>query len=252
MPSSAHLVSGLALGLALAGLATPAAGAAPPARAPQPPSPAVRHGGGALASALSAKPITVNAASVDVNYRTHTVVYRQVVISQGNIVVRANRARTTMGRNQRNSRWTLQGNVHIHAPPHGSLSADRAVVDVLGSRITQATVSGNPAQFTQRSKAGKPAQGHADRIVYDLDKGTVRLSGNAWLSDGRNQMSAAVLTYSMLKDRIQGGGAGHVGRVHITITPRALPSGKEALKRKPRPTRPPEPPRPHSRHGASG
>ncbi len=188
---------------------------------------------------------------MDVNYKAHTVVYRQVVISQGNIVVRADRARTTMGQDQRNSQWTLQGNVRIQAPPRGSLSADRAVVNVLGSRITRATVSGNPAQFAQQRKTGKPARGHAEQIVYDLNKGTVQLSGNAWLSDGRNQMSAPVLTYDLLKDRLKGSSPGNGGRVHITITPQALPAGKKALESK----RPPAPPakqtRPRTRQGAS-
>ena len=188
---------------------------------------------------------------MDVNYKTRTVVYRQVVISQGNIIVRADRARTTMGQGQHNSQWTLQGNVHIQAPPRGSLSAERAVVSVLGSRITRATVSGNPAQFTQQSKAGKPAQGHAEQIVYDLNKGTVQLSGDAWLSDGRNQMSAPMLTYDVLKERIKGSSPGNGGRVHITITPRAPPSGKKALMRKlpPAPSPKPTPPRRHQ--GAS-
>jgi lipopolysaccharide transport protein LptA len=252
MPSSPLLISGLALGLTLAGLASPAAGAPPPARAHQSPAPSARHGAGALKSALSAKPITVNAASVDVDYKTHTVLYRQVVISQGNIVVRADRARTTMGQDQRNSRWTLQGNVRIQAPPRGSLSADRAVVSVLGSRITRATVSGNPAQFTQQSRAGKSARGHAEQIVYDLDKGTVQLSGNAWLSDGRNQMSAPVLTYDVLKDRIMGRSLGNGGRVHITIRPQRPRSGKKALEGKlPPATRPPKPIALEGRQGAA-
>ena len=252
MPSSPLLISGLALGLTLLGLARPAAGASPPAPAHQQPGPSSRHGASARPPALSTKPITVNAASVDVNYKAHTVVYRQVVISQGNIVVRADRARTIMGQDQQNSQWTLQGHVRIQAPPRGSLSADRAVVNVLGSRITRATVSGSPAQFMQQSKTGKPAQGHAEQIVYDLNKGTVQLSGNAWLSDGRNQMSAPVLTYDVLKDRIKGSSPGNGGRVHITITPQALPPGKKALKSKLPPAPAAKPIRPRARLGASG
>lgn len=227
------LISVLTAALVLAGSAT--AAPPPPAPASHPQTPPVRHAAGAFAPALTGKAITVNAASVEVNYKTHSVLYRKVVISQGKVVVRADRARTTMGKDRRNSQWTLQGDVQIQAPPRGSLDADRAVVNVLGSRITRAIVSGNPAQFRQQSRgSGKITQGHANQIVYDVTQGTVRLIDDAWLSDGRNQISGSLVTYNVLKDRIEAGSPGGAGRVHITITPQTAPSGKEALQRKAR------------------
>lgn len=239
MPPSPPLISALVLGLAVPGLATRAAGTPPPAAAHQPPAPSARRPAGTAVPALSGKPITVNAASVEVNYKAHSAVYRQVVISQGNIVVRADQARTTMGQNQQNSRWTLQGNVRIHAPPHGSLTADQAVISILGSRIMRATVTGNPAEFTQKSpESGKATQGHADQIVYDVKQGTVQLTQDAWLSDGRNQISGSLVTYNILKDRIEASSPGSGQRVHITITPQAPPSGKKALKNKLQPPHP--------------
>lgn len=191
---------------------------------------------GARLPRLPEKPITVNAASVDVDYKTQTVVYRQVVISQGNIVVRADRARTTVGRTRQKSEWTLQGNVRIQAPPRGSLNADTAIVDVQDDHIVRATVTGKPARFTQQNAAGKLTQGHADQIVYDVNQGTVQLSDDAWLSDGRTEISSHLITYDVLKDRIEASSPGNGQRVHLTLTPQAPAAGKAAPK-----TRPPAP-----------
>ena len=200
---------------------------------------------------LSRQPIAINAASVEVDYKTQTATYRQVVIAQGNVVVRADRARTTVGQTRQRSEWTLQGNVRIQAPPRGSLDADTATVDVQDSRIIRATVSGNPAQFTQQSAAGRLTQGHADRIVYDVSRGTVQLRQDAWLSDGRNEISGPLLTYDVLKDRIEASAPGSGERVHLTITPQVPSPGKAASKAKPPARGGPEPAGKQSRSGGS-
>ncbi len=185
-------------------------------------SAAGRAGPGAVKlPTLSREPIKVNAASVDVDYKTQTVVYRKVLITQGNILVRADRARTTVGQSRQQSQWTLKGNVHIQAPPHGSLDADTAIVGVEDNRITRATVTGKPAEFTQQREDGKVTQGHADQITYDVTRGTVQLSDDAWLSDGRNEISSKLITYDVLKDRIQASSPGSGQRVHLTLTPQA-------------------------------
>jgi lipopolysaccharide transport protein LptA len=62
--------------------------------------------------------------------------------------------------------------------------------------------------------------GHAGEIVYDVTDGTVRLSKDAWLSDGRNEISSELLVYDMRAQKVQGSApAGTDGRVHITISP---------------------------------
>lgn len=230
----------LALALALTGIAgtAHAAGRVGPAQAGA-------HAAAKL-PALSRQPITVNAASVDANYKAQTVVYRKVVITQGNIVVRADRALTTIGHARQESQWTLEGNVRIEAPPHGRLSADTAVVNVQDNHITQATVTGKPAEFTQQTAAGSVTQGHADQITYDVNQGTVRLSNDAWLSDGRNEITSNLITYDVLKDRIEASSPGSGQRVHLTLTPQAPGAGGKALTPpKPPATRPPGPPKPH-------
>jgi len=169
-------------------------------------------------------PITVDAASSEVDYRTNTVVFSQVVISQGAMRVQADHAHAS-GLNFANSRWTFEGHVRIDAAPSGSLRSDQAVVEFKDNRIARATASGKPAQFEQpRADSQQMAQGHAEEIVYDVNEGTVRLSNDAWLSDGVNQISGPLLVYNIRAQRVQAATQpGSDQRVHITINPQSAP-----------------------------
>jgi len=188
-------------------------------------------------------PITVDAASSEVDYRTNTVVFSQVVISQGAMRVQADHAHAS-GLNFANSRWTFEGHVRIDAAPSGSLRSDQAVVEFRDNHIARATASGKPAQFEQpRADSQQMARGHADEIVYDVNEGTVRLSNDAWLSDGVNEISGPLLVYNIRAQRVQAATQpGSDQRVHITITPQsapAQPTGKpHAEPGKPPPTNP--------------
>jgi lipopolysaccharide export system protein LptA len=169
-------------------------------------------------------PITVDAASSEVDYRTNTVVFSQVVISQGATRIQADHAHAS-GLNFANSRWTFEGHVRIDAAPSGSLRSDQAVVEFRDNRIVRATASGKPAQFEQqRSDSQQMAHGHADEIVYDVSDGTVRLSSDAWLSDGVNEISGPLLVYNIRAQRVQAATQPGTGqRVHITIQPQSAP-----------------------------
>jgi len=175
-------------------------------------------------------PITVDAASSEVDYRTNTVVFSQVVISQGAMRVQADHAHAS-GLNFANSRWTFEGHVRIEAAPSGSLRSDQAVVEFHDNRILRATATGKPAEFEQpRGESQQMARGHAEEIVYDVNEGTVRLSSDAWLSDGVNEISGPLLVYNIRAQRVQAATQpGSDQRVHITITPQgspATPAGK--------------------------
>lgn len=186
--------------------------------APHPGAPA-RPAARAAPQAGAQASYTFDAASSEIDYKAHTGSFKQITIAQGRITVTADQAHAS-GLGQPSGQWTLQGNVHIHAPPHGSLTSNQAVVDVAGNRISQVTVTGTPAQFTQQGMvAGRMAQGHADQIVYDVPAGTVQLNHDAWLSDGHNAFSAPRLVYNILKDRIEATSAGDGERVHVTIAP---------------------------------
>ncbi len=195
-----------------AAAAVPAAQAAAPAPAPL--------------SASGDKPITVDAASSEVDYRTNTVEFTQVVITQGDLRVQADHAHAT-GLNFANSRWTFDGHVRIDAEQRGDLTSDQAVVEFHDNHMARAIITGKPAEFEQkRADAQQPARGHADQIVYNVDDGTVRLTDDAWLSDGQNEISGPLLIYNIRAQRVQAATApGTDQRVHITITPHGLPPG---------------------------
>jgi len=186
----------------------------------------------AAAAALPAHPvpITVDAASSEVDYRTNMVVFSQVVISQGAMRVQADHAHAS-GLNFANSRWTFDGHVRIDAEPRGSLRSDQAIVEFRDNRILRATANGKPAEFEQpRGDSQQMARGHADEIVYDVSQGTVRLSNDAWLSDGVNEISGPLLVYNIRAQRVQAATQpGSDQRVHIIISPQSVPptpSGK--------------------------
>jgi lipopolysaccharide transport protein LptA len=199
------------------------------AATPAPPPAAVAPGqSSAQPATLSSKlPITVDAASSDVDYKTHLYTFEKVVISQGALRVQADHARAT-GLDFANSHWTFDGHVRIDAEPRGNLRSDQAVVEFRDNRIARATVTGKPAEFEQpRADSQQLARGHADEIVYDVSEGTVRLSTDAWLSDGQNEISGPLLVYNIRAQRVQAGAsAGTDERVHITIAPPGTPGAK--------------------------
>jgi lipopolysaccharide transport protein LptA len=184
---------------------------------------------GTVAAALpdfSGLPVTVDAASSEVDYKTNTVVFKDVVISQGAMRVQAEHARAT-GLNFANSRWNFEGNVRIDAEERGNLRSDQAVVEFRDNHIARATITGKPAEFEQRrANSDQIARGHADEIFYDVSDGTVRLSDEAWLSDGQNEISGPLLVYNIREQQIQAvaapnATAGADQRVHISIAPHA-------------------------------
>ena len=167
----------------------------------------------------STQPVSVEAESSDVDYRSGRVVFNRVRITQGDIVVEATRAIAT-GLDFRASRWELDGQVQINGSG-GRLQSESAIVSFRDNRVIRAEITGTPAEFAQT--AGRlAARGHAGRIVYDVEAGTVRLSGDAWLSDGRNDITGETLVYSVREERVvaaadeQGS-----GRVRITINPQS-------------------------------
>ena len=212
---------------------------AEPVAAPQPAG--ATAAGAAVSAPAHQLPITVDAASSEVDYRTNTVVLSEVKISQGAMTVQADHAHAS-GLNFANSRWTFDGHVRIDAEPRGNLRADQAVVEFRDNRILRATATGKPAQFEQpRGDSQQMAHGHADEIVYDVNEGTVRLSNNAWLSDGTNEISGPLLVYNIRAQRVQAAAQpGSDQRVHITIQPQNVPAAPPG-KTRTEPGKPPSP-----------
>ena len=173
------------------------------------------------ASPRAVLPISVEAQSSDFDYKNGVLVFTRVVITQGDARVEADRA-TATGLNFESSRWRLEGNVRIRAEG-GSLSSDLATVSFENDEISVAQVVGTPASFAQQ-RGDRSAEGRARQIDYDLTSGRVRLSGDAWLSDGSNQITGSTLVYSMREERVVAEAGEQGGRpVRITINPKTPP-----------------------------
>lgn len=174
------------------------------------------------ADARRDEPVTVDAESSDFDYKSSRLVFNRVRITQGDIVVDATRA-TATGLDFLDSRWQLEGEVRIKAT-EGTLSSDNATVNFKDNRVTRAEIHGKPAEFTKVS-AKQTARGHANDIVYEVEPGTIRLTGDAWLSDGHNEIRGASLVYSMKEERVVATAAEQGSqRVRIVINPKSPPS----------------------------
>jgi lipopolysaccharide export system protein LptA len=179
--------------------------------------------GAAAAPYDTQAPINLEAASSDFDYRNNTLVFKRVKITQGLLTVEAAEANAT-GLEFANASWTLKGDVRI-AVPDGKLAADDAVVSFRDNQIARAQVNGRPATFEQRlQESGQLARGRADAIEYDVRNGTVQLSGDAWLSDGQNEIRGSTLIYDIARQRVAANpGATTPGGVRITINPKEPP-----------------------------
>jgi lipopolysaccharide export system protein LptA len=182
----------------------------------------------AAAPAATAGPINLDAQSSELDLRTNNVYFRKVRIAQGANSVTADQGQATreaLGGNFENSLWVFRGNVKI-TMQGGVLTADEAQVDFAKKLLSKAVAHGKPAEFEQRlQNTGKIAHGHAEDIDYDATKGVVRLTKNAWLSDGQNEVRGESLKYNVLAQSIVADAADQNSqRVHIIITPTATPN----------------------------
>ncbi|MGQ0384909.1 MAG: LptA/OstA family protein [Gammaproteobacteria bacterium] len=172
-------------------------------------------------------PIKVEARSSDFDYQASVLVFDQITIVQGDIRITAERARAS-GLDFEDSSWEFSGTVRI-AMTDSNLASDSARVRFSGGRIQSATVTGSPASFEQKRDA-QVAQGRANRIDYDLGRGTVELAGDAWLTDGRNEITSTTLVYSTANQRV-------ISRepVTFTIQPRESEDGARPQQQPPAP-----------------
>lgn len=168
--------------------------------------------------------IVVEAKPMEVDYRNNNAILRDVVITQCDMRIQAAEARVTGGLDFENSQWTISGDVRITAEG-GKLNSDKAVVSFRDNLISQATITGAPAQFEQQRDDGSTSRGRANTIDYETGKGTVSLITDAWLSDGRNEISGQKLVYNIRTQSVQGQARPNADgkdpeRVRIVIQPR--------------------------------
>ena len=177
--------------------------------------------------------ITLDASSSEVDYRSNTLLFRDVVITQGNVRVSAQRSRAT-GLDFNDSTWTFSGMVRLTVDG-GELRSDEATVVFERNRIVRATICGKQAEFEQKLRDGGNARGRAGSITYEMTAGTVTLREDAWLSDdGRSEIRGDPLLYNVREQRVQAGKpAGSSERVRIVIRPRPATGTADAEPPKP-------------------
>jgi lipopolysaccharide transport protein LptA len=166
--------------------------------------------------------IEVEGDNLGANLRQSTTELKNVIISGCDTRIEAQRARVSR-LDFEDSNWTFEGNVRIRMEQqHGSLRSDLAVVTFRDNQIARVTITGSPAEFEQkRSDSDAIARGRAGKMVYDFAAGTVRLSDDAWISDGSTEISNPQLEYDIRKQEVKATnkpGAGE--RVRLTITPK--------------------------------
>jgi lipopolysaccharide transport protein LptA len=165
--------------------------------------------------------IALDAQSSELDLKSNNMFFRKVRIAQGPMSVTADQGQATQEALKfENSLWVFRGNVKI-TMENGLLTADEAQIDFIKKLLAKAVAHGKPAEFEQKiEKTGKVAHGHADNIDYDAAKGLVKLTKNAWLSDGQNEVHGESFVYNVLSQSIVADAAEQGSqRVHIIITP---------------------------------
>jgi lipopolysaccharide export system protein LptA len=180
---------------------------------------------GSLGAAEPPGEIQIEADGLQLDYAANTLRMPNIVIRQdtpqGSLLIRAAEA-TARGTEPsfQNSQWKFSGSVHIEYLD-GVLDADTAQLTFADNRLQQAVVDGNPAQFSHQPRGSTQRnRGSARRIEMDVPRARVRLSGNAWYTDGRNEVTTAAILYDM-KDRSfeTERGESEENRVRMTIRP---------------------------------
>jgi lipopolysaccharide transport protein LptA len=171
------------------------------------------------AAQVEQQTITLDAQSSELDAKNNNLLFRKVRIAQGTMAVTADQAQAT-GLDFENSHWVFRGNVKI-TMDQGQLSSEEAEITFAKKLLAKALVNGKPAVFEQHiAKTGKVAKGHADTIDYDVARGVVHFSKNAWLSDGDREILGESLKYNVLAQTIIAEASEQGSqRVHIIITP---------------------------------
>jgi len=155
------------------------------------------------AAGCAAAEIVVDAKTMEVDHRNNNAVLRDVIITQCDMRIQAAEAHVAGGLNFENGQWTISGDVRVTAEG-GQLRSDKAVVSFRDRLISQAVITGSPAQFEQQRDDGSISRGRAGTIDYQTTPGTLSLSKDAWLSDGKNQISGQTLVYNIRTQSVQG------------------------------------------------
>ncbi len=175
-----------------------------------------------LTPADPALPIDLDAAFSEFDRRNNRLIFRQLNITQGALTIKADEA-TADPADFENSVWIFTGNVTINNAGTEA-NCDRAELTFRGNRLRRAALNGKPARFSQAGTGGNPAtEGRALLLDYDLETATIQLTTEAFLSDGKNEISGSRIAYDLQREIVTAGG-NPGGEVRMRITPQQKPS----------------------------
>ncbi len=142
------------------------------------------------------KPINIDSGNQELDMENSVVTFTDnVVITQGSILIKANK-------------------VVITRPPENS--GKKETVDAFGSPVT----------FHQMLDDGKPADGKADKVHYDLGTEFLTLTGNAELKQLDSKINGDVITYDVKKQQLKAT-SGPKSRVRTVLIPAQLNDNKK-------------------------
>ncbi len=171
----------------------------------------------ALQPADPALPIDLDAAFSELDRRNNRLIFRQLNIRQGGLAIKADEAVADPA-DFEDSRWVFTGNVSIINGATRA-SGDRAELTFRDNRLREAVLTGSPARFSQAATAeGRPTEGRGGVVAYDLEGATLEIAEDAWLSDGRSEISGSRIAYDLRREVVTAGG-GTGGAVRMRITP---------------------------------
>jgi lipopolysaccharide export system protein LptA len=198
------------------------------------------HAAAAQPKSAQQEPIDVTAQYQEIDGKNKTIFLRKVRIAQGSMSLIADTGQvngTGVENAFDNSVWVFKGAVKVTVD-QGVLNSDEARVTFANKLFTYAVATGKPATFQQKvAKTDKLAHGHADTIEYDVPKGIVRFTKDAFLDNGQYEVHGESLKYDVAR-QISSAEASEQGsqRVHIVITP---PPKSPAPAKTPPPANPP-------------
>jgi lipopolysaccharide export system protein LptA len=170
-----------------------------------------------LTPASSALPIDLDAAFSEFDRRNNRLLFRELNIRQGVLAIKADEA-TADPADFENSVWIFTGNVVIR---NGGTEAScaRAELTFRDNQLRKAVLTGKPARFSQASASGgAPTQGRGELLEYDLEAATIRMTTDAFLTDGKSEIAGSSIAYDLAREVVRAGGQ-EGGQVRMRITP---------------------------------
>lgn len=142
------------------------------------------------------QPINIESNNQSLDMENHTVTFTDnVVITQGSIVIKANK-------------------VVITRPDENSQKKE--TVDAYGTPVT----------FHQILDDGKPVDGKANKVHYDLGTEFLTLTGNAELKQLDSKITGQYITYDVKKQQLKATGS-NKSRVKTVLIPTQLNNKKK-------------------------